>query len=181
VWLATRQNIISWPLGLINVVLFFVLFFQVNLYSGMLLQAFFFATNIYGWIIWKKQLKNDEKPQTLSMRNKLFLTSTLLVGTILLGFSMQKLPVLFPQIINSPASQPYYDAFVAVSGIIAQVLLTRRIYENWHVWIVVNTVSAFVLFRQGLYLLTIEYLVFLVLAIQGVISWNKTIEKKEIK
>lgn len=178
VWLATRQKIISWPIGLINVSLFFVLFYQVSLYSGMLLQAFFFVTNIYGWFIWKKQLENDEKPQILSLRSRLYILLILIIGTVILGFSMQRLPVLLPEIFTSAASQPYYDAFVAVSGIIAQILLTRRVFENWHIWIVVNTVSAFVFFRQGLYLLTIEYLIFLALAILGVIDWYKEIKKE---
>ena len=41
VWLSARANIWSWPIGIINVVLFFFLFYQVQLYPDMLLQVFF--------------------------------------------------------------------------------------------------------------------------------------------
>ena len=70
VWLAARANIWSWPIGLINVTLFFFLFFQVQLYPDMFLQAFFFVTNLMGWWRWahpnpeeedrKKELKDFE-------------------------------------------------------------------------------------------------------------------------
>jgi len=48
VWLAARANILTWPVGIINVLAFFILFYQVRLYSDMALQVYFLATTIYG-------------------------------------------------------------------------------------------------------------------------------------
>lgn len=177
VWLATRQKIISWPLGMISVAFFFLLLFQVQLYSGMFLQAFFFFSNIYGWIIWSKQLTADESPTVLSTKWRWYTAIIVLVATAFVGLGMQQLPHLFPTIFSKPASQLYYDAFIAIASIAGQVMLTRRISDNWYVWLIVNTVSVVVFFRQGLYLLSIEYVVFLLLALKGIFEWRKTADK----
>ncbi len=175
VWLATRQKIISWPLGLINVTCFFVLLYQVQLYSGMFLQAFYFVTNIYGWVVWSRQLADSEPPTALRVKTRWWLFASTLFLSLAVGFMMQKLPDIYPAVFTKPTSQPYYDAFLAVASIAAQILLTRRITDNWYVWVVVNAVSVFVFLRQGLYLLTLEYFLFLLLAIKGIIDWRKPV------
>lgn len=177
VWLATRQKLVSWPLGLVNVSCFFVLFYQVQLYSGMLLQAFYFVTNIYGWVIWKRQMNNDEAPIMLTLKTRLIIIMLVAVFTLIMGWMVVHLPESYPQLFHNPASQPYYDAFLAVFSIAGQIMLTRRIVDNWYVWIIVNALSVFVFYRQGLYLLSIEYFVFLLLAVKGVYDWQKTIKK----
>ena len=180
VWLATRQKISSWLVGLINVSCFFWLFYQVQLYSGMFLQAFFFATNIYGWFVWRKQLGGKEAPTILSSTKRWSLLIITALLTITVGLIVQKLPFLYPEFFQKPASQPYYDAFIAIASISGQLMLTRRISDNWFVWLVVNAVSVLVFFRQGLYLLTIEYVLFLLLSIKGIIDWRKTVLPKQI-
>lgn len=177
VWLATRQKIISWPLGLINVSCFLVLFYQVQLYSGMMLQAFYFITNIYGWIIWKKQMDNDEVPETLTVKWRLLVGLLVIVFTVALSWLVIRMPQYYPEVFEKPASQPYYDAFLAIISIAGQIMLTRRIIDNWYIWIVVNALSVFVFYRQGLILLSIEYFVFLLLAIKGVYDWRLSIQK----
>src|SRR5882757_6791662 len=74
VWLSARANIWSWPIGLINVTLFFFLFFQVQLYPDMFLQIFFFVTNLIGWWRWanpkqgEEDKKNELKVTLMSMK-----------------------------------------------------------------------------------------------------------------
>ncbi|MGV3069168.1 nicotinamide riboside transporter PnuC, partial [Proteus mirabilis] len=52
IWLASQEKIINYLFGLINVTLFAIIFFQIQLYASLLLQIFFFAANIYGWYAW---------------------------------------------------------------------------------------------------------------------------------
>ncbi len=173
VWLATKQKIASWPVGLVNVTAFFILFYQVQLYSGMFLQAFYFVTNLYGWYIWRKQLALEQDPTVLTKTWRLWLFALTMVLTVAIGYFVQKLPELFPAVFTAPASQVYYDAFLAIASIVGQILLTRRIIDNWYVWVIVNAVSVFVFYRQGLYLLSIEFFVFFILSIKGIIDWQK--------
>lgn len=47
IWLASLEKISNYAFGLINVTLFAIIFFQIQLYASLLLQLFFFAANIY--------------------------------------------------------------------------------------------------------------------------------------
>ena len=55
IWLASLEKISNYAFGLINVTLFAIIFFQIQLYASLLLQLFFFAANIYGWYAWSRQ------------------------------------------------------------------------------------------------------------------------------
>jgi len=173
VWLAARQKIISWPLGLINVSCFFVLFYQVRLYSDMFLQFYFFIMNIYGWIIWHKQKQEDEPPARLQNRQRILLSVLIVLVSILLGFIVSKIHWLLPSVFPKQAAHPYPDAFIAVSSMVAQVLLARRVFENWFVWAVVNIVCVFVFYAQGIYLVAAEYVLFFLISLQGIFRWKK--------
>jgi len=173
VWLAARQKIISWPLGLINVSCFFVLFYQVRLYSDVFLQFYFFIMNIYGWVIWHKQKQEDEPPARLQNRQRILLSVLIVLVSILLGFVVSKIHWLLPSMFPKQAAHPYPDAFIAVASMVAQVLLARRVFENWFVWAVVNIVCVFVFYAQGIYLVAAEYVLFFLISLQGIFRWKK--------
>lgn len=66
IWCASREKIVNYLFGLINVTLFAAIFFQIQLYASLLLQVFFFAANIYGWYAWSRQ--NDAREAALKVR-----------------------------------------------------------------------------------------------------------------
>lgn len=60
IWLASLEKISNYFFGLVNVTLFAIIFFQIQLYASLLLQLFFFAANIYGWYAWSRQTKDNQ-------------------------------------------------------------------------------------------------------------------------
>ena len=54
VWLVAKSNIMTWPIGIVGIVLFAFLFWQINLYSDFLEQIYFFFMSIYGWWMWSR-------------------------------------------------------------------------------------------------------------------------------
>lgn len=50
IWFASQEKTINYLFGLINVTLFAVIFYQIQLYGILLLQLFFFCANIYGLV-----------------------------------------------------------------------------------------------------------------------------------
>mgnify|MGYP001367782988 CR=1 FL=1 len=60
IWFASLEKIINYPFGLINVTLFAVIFFQIQLYASLLLQLFFFVANVYGWYAWSRQTSDNQ-------------------------------------------------------------------------------------------------------------------------
>ena len=91
VFLAAKSNIYTWPIGLINIVLFFIIFYRVHLYSDMFLQVYFFAIGIYGWIYWLKKNTIEVKIRLLSHRQRIQWSICIVVATLLLGFCIDKL------------------------------------------------------------------------------------------
>src|SRR4051812_39704054 len=58
--LSSRENLWSWPIGIANVILFFFMFFQSQLYPDMFLQTYYLVTNILGWWRWANPMKGEE-------------------------------------------------------------------------------------------------------------------------
>ncbi len=174
VLLAAKSNIWTWASGLINVVCFFLIFYQVQLYSDMFLQVYFFAASIYGWIIWSRQNKQAENPiRVLNRKQRIVLAVMILFSTVLLGFFIQNIHTIFPNIFQKPASYPYVDTFIAVLSVLATILLAKRILENWFLWIIVDILSVGLYAAKDVVLISVEYLIFLCLASFGFYNWYK--------
>nr|HPI80861.1 nicotinamide riboside transporter PnuC [Cyclobacteriaceae bacterium] len=179
VWLAARANIWSWPIGLINVTLFFFLFFQVQLYPDMFLQAFFFVTNLMGWWRWahpnpeEEDRKKELRISFMPLRQLLVFSSIGAVGTVLMGAFASNLHEWFPIVFGRASAFPYLDSFVTVMSIVATYLMIQKKVECWVVWIVVDIVATGLYFAKGIKFVGIEYLAFCFLAAFGLWKWMK--------
>lgn len=174
VYLASRENILTWPTGLINVAAFFFLFYQVNLYSDMVLQIYFFVMSLYGWYYWKTK-PNGQPITSLPLRWQKSYSVVLVVCTTLLGLTMSSIHELLPNLFSQPAAFPFADAFTTVASIMATILLARKVIENWYLWIAVDMVSILLYSMKGIYLVAIEYFIFLIICIFGLLKWKRSL------
>jgi nicotinamide mononucleotide transporter len=190
VWLSARGNIWSWPLGLINVTLFFFLFYQVQLYPDMFLQVFFFVTNILGWWRWSHPASveedgNKELKVSFMQRSQLLVFLAVgAAGTLLFGMLAGRLHTFFPVLFSIPSAFPFADSFVTVMSIVATYLMVQKKAECWLVWIVVDAVATYLYFSKDILFVGAEYLVFCFLAAFGFFSWvreYKTYPKALVK
>lgn len=179
VWLSARAIIWSWPIGLINVTLFFFLFFQVQLYPDMFLQAFFFVTNLMGWWRWAhpKPEEEDKKKELrisfMPAKQLIIFSSIGVLGTIVMGGFSSNLHEWFPIVFNQPSAFPYLDSFVTVMSIVATYLMIQKKVECWIIWIVVDVVATGLYFAKGIKFVGIEYLAFCFIAAFGLWKWMK--------
>ena len=173
VWFAARNNIITWPFGLVNVSTFFIIFWQVNLYADMFLQVYFFSMSIYGWIFWYRQKNIIKKISIISNRSRIYSMIIMIVATSILGFLISKIHIWFPQIFFKPAAYPYFDAYTTVLSVIATIWMARRIIESWVLWILVDVVAIALYFLKGIKLVSLEYVIFLIMSVYGLIAWIK--------
>ena len=179
IWLATKQVIWTWSTGLINIASSFIIFYQVQLYSDMFLQVYFFITNIYGWVIWKKQFQENRPVTVLSGKARILLFVLIIVSTIAFGILVKNIHLLFPKVFIHPASLPFIDTFIAVASIIGTILLAKRIVDNWALWLIVDIICVFVYAFKNIIFISLEYAVFCLLACLGLFSWLKSIRMKE--
>jgi nicotinamide mononucleotide transporter len=181
VFLAARANILTWPTGIANAIFFLVIFYQIHLYSDMFLQMYFCGMGVYGWFSWKyKAAHRESEIRTLSNTRRLQLVAFIAVVTLGIGTLISKIHLLLPQIFDHPASYPYVDTFIAISSILATILLARRIFETWVLWITVDIVSIGLYSVKGVKLIAVEFVIFLCLAMLGIYSWYRLWKKDEL-
>ena len=174
VWFAAKANIVTWLFAVINAILFFMLYYQVNLYSAMILQLFFFCNAIYGWFNWKKQgTDGDEIVTLLSHKARVLWTVVVIGGAFSLGTVMSRIHLWLPDLFSEKARFVLTDAMIAVMSIAASLLLAKLKLENWILWILVNVLSIIMYAKLGVMLVSIEYVIFLVMAIYGFIRWKR--------
>jgi len=172
VFLASRNHIWTWPTGIVNEFFFFVMFFQVQLYSDMFLQVYFFVVTLYGWYFWKRKSEPGQV-SVLGTKSRVCCFAVLVVGTLILGFIMSDIHLLLPEIFKEPASFPYPDAFTTTASILATVLLARRRIETWIFWIAVDVVCVVIYLFKGIAFVAVEYGIFLVICLFGLANWRK--------
>lgn len=170
VFLAAKNNIHTWTVGIVSVIAFFILFYQVQLYSDMLLQGFFFATSILGIIWWKKP---QVKVSSIGIRGLIVLKMVGIIVAILLGFVMSEVHAWLPKYFSKAAEFPYADALTTTLSIIATILLIKRKLECWYFWLVVDILAIYIYHQREIYLVSIEYFIFLCMVVYGYFNWKR--------
>jgi nicotinamide mononucleotide transporter len=180
VFLEIRQNLWLWPVGIITSAVYIWVFFTSKFYADMSLQVYYLAVSILGWIWWKKGSngaagnneagqKHELKVNRLDKIRGIILVIVFFILYFLLWLILSKLT-------DSPV--PVWDAFITSLSIVATWMLAKKIYEHWYLWIVVNSMSAFVFILRGLYPTVVLYVVYCIMSFAGLIEWRKDLEGK---
>lgn len=186
VYLVARKNIWNWPIGIIGVVFFGILFYQINLYADLFEQIYFFVTGFWGWYMWSKARKpKDGDEDTVVTRNTLEQNldwgGGIVIATLIGTWAMSNIHVWLPGLFSEPASLPLLDTFTTVMSFAATILMMRRKLENWVLWILVDIIAVGLYWVKGVPFIALLYLIFLVLASNGLRTWLKTYQKQVAK
>lgn len=196
IWLASLEKIVNYVFGLINVTLFAIIFFQIQLYASLLLQLFFFAANLYGWYAWSRQTSQNEAelqirwlplPKALAWLaacvvaialmtvyiDPVFAVLTRVAVNVMQGLGMN---VVMPTL--QPDAYPFWDSCMMVLSIAAMVLMTRKYVENWLLWVIINIISVAIFTLQGVYAMALEYLILTFIAINGSRMWMNSARER---
>lgn len=167
VYLTTRQIIWCWPLGMVSVTLYALVFYNAKLYADMGLQALYFGLAIYGWWAWLRGSEDHGKLEVsmTSNRAKIMLATIGALAGILLGSALSRL---------TDASLPFMDSILTSFSIVAQWMQTRKLLESWLVWLAVDVFYVGMFLYKGLYPTAGLYAVFLFLAVLGFVEWRRS-------
>ena len=163
--LAIRQNILCWVAALISSALYCFIFFSVELYMESLLQIFYLAMAVYGWISWKGYRKAEGKNleiTSLSAWKNLVIILIIAFLTLVSGFALNNDPTL-----------DYLDAFTTWGAIIATLMVAKKILENWLYWIVIDSVAIYLYLEKGLYLTALLFAAYVLIALVGYLAWYR--------
>ena len=167
IYLATKESIWNWPVSIISVIAYTFIFYENKLYGDTGLQLYFLGTAFYGWYFWlKKTPAAADKPiTTLSLKEWGFVAVSTVVLTVLLSLYLKS---------YTDTDVPYIDGFCTAMSFVAQLMMTRKILENWVLWIIVDICYVPLYFHKNLALTAVLYFVLVILAVIGYLDWKKT-------
>jgi len=166
VYFAKKDNILVFPTGLISTGLYVWICARVLLYADAGINAYYFIMSIYGWNIWSQAEagRNTKKIESMAYRDKYIL----LLGSIFSFALIASILFFF-----TDSDVPFIDALTTTIFFGAMWLMARKKIEHWALWITADAISIPLYIYKGLGITSIQYLVFLGLAIAGLISWRK--------
>ena len=171
--LEVRQNRLLWPLGIITSAAYVIIFFTDKFYADMGLQLYYVLISIYGWYYWSgggSRRERQEVPVVRINRRQILLLFIVFIA-IWAGIYF-----ILDSYTDSPV--PAGDSFTTALAIVATWMLTRKIIEQWFLWIIANVVSIGLYIYKGLYPTVILYAVYTAMAVYGYIEWNRSMQKK---
>lgn len=166
--LIIRRSLWNYPFGLVMVALYAWIFFEVRLYSDVILQIFFFVVQLFGFVWWLqgRDAEGDLMVRKLSKSQILMTVVAAVAGTVILGGAMSRW---------TDAALPFPDAAITSMSVLAQILLARRFLENWLLWIAVDVLAICVYLAKDLQPTAVLYGIFLLLAITGLFDWRRAL------
>ncbi len=167
VWLAIRESLWNFPVGLVQAAIFGWVCFQGKLYSDTVLQGVYMAAMIYGWWHWTHGGRDTGplRVQRLTTGGMAGWAAATLALWAIWGTCMHRL---------TDAALPYWDGFVFAGSVAAQWLQARKALENWVGWIVVNTVAVGVFWVKEYYWFSVLYFLFWLMAWGGLRAWHRS-------
>lgn len=176
VWLSIRRSIWCWPTGLVQVILYVWVFYRARLYSDVGLHVFYIGLQLYGWHHWLRGgderggERRDLPISRLTPTGWAIALAAGAAGALVLGNVTGRL---------TGAALPYWDGTIVAFSLVGQVLLARKVLENWLFWIIVDVLGVGVYAAKHLYPTTVLYAVFGVMAVSGWFTWRKVFRRMQ--
>ena len=164
--LVVRRSVWNYPFGLVMVSLYALLFFEQRLYSDMLLQYFFFAIQLYGWVNWARagRFAGGVSVAAMGWTTRIGWLVFAALFSVALGAAMHRW---------TDAAAPFVDSAIAGFSVAAQILQSRRRVESWVLWIAVDVVAIGLFWQRGLTVTAALYAIFLMLSVLGLLEWAR--------
>ncbi len=177
VWLIARRNILTWPVGIVSVLLYMALFYQIQLYSDTVEQVYYLIASAYGWWRWLTPSKDTGKAiptRWSSWRVALSWMAATAVVSALTGLLMSRIHLLAPTWFPQPASLPYLDALTTIMSFSAMWLMAQKRIESWMYWIIVDVIGIGLYYVKDVRFVALLYVILLGMAINGLFSWIRS-------
>ena len=165
--LTVVRNVWCWPMGIIGVSAYFFLFYENKLYADMGLQVIYLLQSIYGWYFWIYGKKEDLEEVPIRRLDKKE------IGLALISILAMILLIGYLSSTFTDTDVAYLDASVASISLVANMLLARKIIDNWVLWIFVDVVYVGLFIYKDLYLSAGLYVLFFFMATAGLIRWRR--------
>ncbi len=171
VWFSRKENVLVYPTGLINTLIYIYLSIKGHLLGEASVNLYYTIMSIYGWILWSK--KDEQHHAILTIKRssaKEWIYQLLFFTTFYISifFALSYLKKDF-----APGAIPAVDAFASATAYTGMWLMAKKKVESWYWWIATNIASIPLYFTKGYVFTSLYYIILLVFAFWGLAEWNK--------
>jgi len=159
--LAAKENVWCWLAASISVCLYMYINYDLGYYSQAALQIFYLFMAIYGYVMWNKL--DPERIKEWSAKKHLFIIFIGAIITFIIGF------ILTEYVEDS--EQPLLDSLTTVFSVFASYMVAKKVLGNWLYWIVIDSLIIYLYYIQGEFILSLQFLVYIIIAVYGYFSW----------
>ena len=166
VWYARKENTLVYPTGIVNVLIFVYLCYDAGIYANMGINIFYFFMSVYGWYSWTRR---DAHEQVLAISRCNLSYGAVMVALLLILFVLLR----FVLMRFTDSTVPGVDAFTTSIYVVGMWLMARKKVVNWIAWIIGDVIAIPLYAIQGLIFSSLQFLIFLIIAILGYIEWRR--------
>ena len=165
IWLTTRRSMLCWPVILAADVFYLIVFYRAQLLSDALLQIFFLAFTLYGWLHWWRGVREEGEVRVVPLALPSLMIAMLagVAGSFLLGELAKRLH----------AALPFLDATLTSYSLVASWWQARKHTASWWLWIVVDLTYIGEYLYKDLRATALLYLLLVALAVLGLRDWKR--------
>lgn len=174
VWLSKKENILVYPVGLVNTIIYIYISFEGHLFGEAAVNFYYTVVSIYGWILWSRKDAKNHPVLSISFSNGKEWVGQLAFFAafyVSIFFALLYLKKEF-----APGALPAADAFASATAFTGMWLMARKKVESWYWWIATNIASIPLYFVKGYVFTSFYYLVLLALAVAGLIEWSNKVK-----
>ena len=171
VWFSKKENILVYPVGLVNTIIYIYLSFKYHLLGEATVNFYYTVMSIYGWILWSKRNESHEHLIHITFstpKQWVYQLSFFAFFYVTIYFALTYLKGVFAE-----GAIPWGDAFASATAFTGMWLMAKKKVESWYWWIATNIASIPLYFVKGLAFTSIYYVVLLVLAFFGLSEWKR--------
>lgn len=175
VWFSRIENILVYPVGLINTIIYIWLSFKYHLLGEATVNFYYTIMSVYGWILWAKRNQQHQhvvvitSSSTKEWRNQLLFFAFFYISIFIALTYLKKG--------FAPGAIPWADALASATAFTGMWLMARKKVESWYWWIATNIASIPLYFVKGLVFTSVFYFILFIMAIFGLYEWKKRATK----
>lgn len=173
VWFARKNNIWVYPTGIISTAMYVYVLFVSGVYGDGVINIYYTGMSIYGWYTWLNAKGGGKELPITRLKKK---------GAVFtLGFTVLNFLLFYAILIHTDSVVPTLDAVTTALAFSAMYLMARKKVENWAFWIACDVISIGLYVYKGLGVTSLQYLVFLILAISAHFEWVRLYRQQQKK
>ncbi len=179
VWFSRKENILVYPIGLINTIMYIYISFKGDLFGEAAVNLYYTIMSIYGWLLWAKKDKLHKPAIKITWSNKKEWISHLIFFSAFYIAIFAALTYLKRDF--APGAIPWADAFASAAAFTGMWLMAKKKVESWYWWIATNIASIPLYFVKQYVFTSVYYFILLIMAVWGLIEWKQRANNEKLK